>query len=193
MSAPQTDSRPGLHYLPGFVTPGEQAQLVKAIDAAPWNGSLATRRTQHHGYLYDYRARTIEPRHYLGPLPEWLQPVADRILSQTGLFLKTPVQCIINEYRPKQGISWHYDALTFGPEIATISLLEPWHMEFHPKYSRSLTHGERDSRLETGSCLIMTGDSRYKWFHSIPKLTQEKDGHQRGRRISLTFRTLAQP
>lgn len=64
-------------------------------------------------------------------------------------------------------------------------------MEFHPKYRKNLIHWERDSLLETGSCLIMTGDSRYKWLHSIPRITHEKDGRTRGQRISLTFRTLA--
>ena len=191
MNAPQTAGRPGLHYIPNFITPAEQSQLTGAIDAAPWNGGLETRRTQHYGYVYDYRAKTVLPKHYLGPLPDWLQPVADRIFSQTGLFTGVPVQCIVNEYGPGQGIAWHYDSRAFGPEIATISLLEPWRMEFNPKYRKDVTHGEKDSLLETGSCLIMTGDSRYKWFHSIPKLRNEKDGAPRGRRLSLTFRTLA--
>ena len=192
MTLPQTAGRPGLHYLPDFITPEEQAQLVSAIDAQPWNGGLTNRRTQHHGYVYDYRAKTVRPEHYLGPLPEWIRPIADRVFSQTGLFSSTPVQCIVNEYGPGSGIAWHYDSVAFGPEIATISLLEPWHMEFHPRYDRSLVRGERDSLLETGSCLIMTGASRYKWFHSIPRLRTEKNGHQRGRRLSLTLRTLAE-
>lgn len=191
MTTPQTKDRPGLHYIPDFITPEEQIQLVTAVDAAPWRNDLK-RRVQHYGYVYDYRAKTVLPEHYLGPLPEWLQKIADRLFAQTdGKFSETPVQAIVNEYRPNQGISWHYDSLAFGPEIATLSLLEPWHMEFHPRYDRERTFGEKDSLLETGSCLIMTGPSRYKWFHSIPRLNKEKNGHVRGRRLSLTFRTIA--
>ena len=65
-------------------------------------------------------------------------------------------------------------------------------MEFHPSYQPKLVQGERDSLLETGSCLLMTGDSRYRWYHSIPKLKTEKDGRQRGRRLSVTLRTVRQ-
>ena len=181
----------GLHYRPDFLTREEQARIAARIDASDWRKDLK-RRVQHYGYLYDYKARKIEPRHYLGELPDFLEQVAERIFSQTELFSGKPVQAIVNEYVGNQGISWHYDALTFGPEIATISLLEPWAMEFHRRYERDRINGEQNALLETGSCLIMTGESRYKWFHSIPRLSQEKSGLKRGRRISLTFRTLAQ-
>ena len=191
MTVPQTQGRPGLHYLPDFITPEEQAELVLAVDSAPWRSDLR-RRVQHHGYVYDYRARTVRPEHYLGPLPDWGQKLAERLFAATGLFSGVPVQAIVNEYVGSQGIAWHYDSLAFGPEIATISLLEDWRMEFNPRYDRNLTHGARDSLLETGSCLVMTGDSRYRWYHSIPRIPREKDGTDRGRRISLTFRTLAE-
>ena len=64
-------------------------------------------------------------------------------------------------------------------------------MEFNRTYDKDKVYGERDSLLETGPCLIMTGESRYKWRHSIPCLTQEKSRLKRDRRMSLTFRTLA--
>ena len=192
MTSPQTAGRPGLHYLPSLLTHEEQQDLVAAIDAHPWNGSLSSRRTQHHGYVYDYRARTVLPEHHLGPLPDWLQLIAERVDASTQLMSAVPVQAIVNEYGPGQGIGWHYDSLAFGPEVATISLLEPWHMEFNPSYKPKLTHGERDSLLEPGSCLIMTGPSRFNWYHSIPKLQAEKDGHRRGRRLSVTLRTIRQ-
>ena len=191
MQTPQTAGRPGLHYAQDFLSPEEQQQLADAIDAVPWRSDLK-RRVQHYGYVYDYKAKIIRPEHYLGPLPEFLQQAAQRLNTHTELFDTVPVQCIINEYVGNQGISWHYDALTFGPAIATISLLQPWHMEFNQTYQGDKVYGDRDSLLETGSCLIMTGDSRYKWRHSIPRLTHEKSGLQRGRRLSLTFRTLAQ-
>ena len=169
----------GLHYLPKFITPEEQAEIAANIDASPWRKDLK-RRVQHYGYVYDYRARKIEPKHYLGDLPDFLEPLAERIFSQTNLFSGKPVQAIVNEYVGNQGISFHYDALTFGPEIATISLMEPWRMEFHPSYDRDRVFGDRNAVLEVGSCLIMTGDSRYKWYHSIPRINQEKSGLKRG-------------
>ena len=190
MTTPQTQGRSGIHYTKGFILPEEQPLLVETIDSLPWRNDLR-RRVQHYGYVYDYKARVITPEHYLGPLPDFLQQLAQRLHDHTGLFDSVPVQCIINEYVEDQGIAWHYDAITFGPAIATISLLEPWYMEFHPKYRKDLTHGDKDSLLEVGSCLTITGDSRYKWYHSIPRIKLEKSGLTRGRRLSLTFRTLA--
>ena len=190
LTTPQTAGRPGLHYLPDFITPEEHDQLVQHLDASPWRSDLR-RRVQHYGYVYDYKARVIAPEHYLGELPDFIQPIADRLMAQTGLFDETPVQAIVNEYTAGQGISWHYDALTFGPSIATVSLIEPWHMQFDRFPKRDSVSGERNSLLEVNSALIMTADSRYKWRHSIPRLRTEPDGLARGRRISLTFRTLA--
>ena len=192
MSDPQTAGRPGLHYLPGFITTAEQAALVQAIDTSESNGGLRTRRTQHHGWIYDYQARVLKPEHHLGPLPDWLQPIADRLSSMTSLFSDTPAQVIINEYGPGQGVAWHHDALTFGPEIATISLLEDWQMEFDRRPQANQQDGERSSLLEAGSCLIMTGDARYHWKHSIPRRRTEKHGVERERRLSLTLRTVPQ-
>ena len=36
----------------------------------------------------------------------------------------------------------------------------------------------------------MTGQSRDRWTHCIPVRRDEPDGRRRGRRISLTFRTV---
>ena len=60
----QTAGRNGLHYLPEFITPQEQLAAVKTIDSLPWRRDLS-RRVQHYGYVYDYRARVIKPEHYL--------------------------------------------------------------------------------------------------------------------------------
>ena len=97
MHCPQTAGRPGLHYLPDLLSPEEQRLLIPAIDTHPWNSPLASRRTQHHGYIYDYRARTVLPEHYLGPLPDWLQALAERVRAVPELMSQAPVQAIVNE------------------------------------------------------------------------------------------------
>jgi len=44
-------------------------------------------------------------------------------------------------------------------------------------------------RLQPRSVVILTGDARYKWTHSIA--ARKSDGDiARGRRISLTYRTV---
>ena len=66
---------PGLRYIAGFVAQMEEARLLAAVDAAPWLSDLK-RRVQHYGYRYDYKARKVVRSMYLGPLPDWVQPLA---------------------------------------------------------------------------------------------------------------------
>jgi hypothetical protein len=47
--------------------------------------------------------------------------------------------------------------------------------------------------LERGSLLVLAGDARYKWRHGIRGRKTDTIGEQvltRGRRVSLTFRTI---
>ena len=97
MTTPQTEGRTGLHYIPEFITPQEQEALRERADAAPRRRDLK-RRVQHYGYVYHYRTKTVTPEHHLGPLPNWLEPVAERLFSQTGLFTSQPVRT--HSWRP---------------------------------------------------------------------------------------------
>ena len=182
----------GLHYAPGFLTREQQLECIQRVDDAPdeWRSDLS-RRTQHHGWRYDYRAKAITPDMYLGRLPGWLQAIAERI--QAGMvhpdgrpmFDRTPEQVIVNEYVGAQGIRPHIDHPGFGPAICTVSLLEDWEMDLSIR--RNQNH---PALLEAGSCLTMTGESRSRWYHGIPVRRAEPGGLLRGRRISLTFRTV---
>ena len=176
---------PGLYYLPEFITAEQQAEIIRRLDSAEWNNDLR-RRVQQYGWRYDYRARAITPDMYLGALPEWLQALARQVYDATGLFDRAPEQVIVNEYRGAQGIAEHTDHPGFGPAIATVSLLEDWEMNFAPRYRQPT----RPALLENGSCLTMTGLSRNRWTHCIPARRDEPGGRRRGRRISLTFRTV---
>jgi alkylated DNA repair dioxygenase AlkB len=53
--------------------------------------------------------------------------------------------------------------------------------------------GAESLLVERGSLLVLAGESRYKWRHAIPGRKTDKVGGQvfhRGRRVSLTFRTV---
>ena len=178
---------PGLVYVPGFLPAAEQARVVAAIDASPWSTALR-RRTQHYGWRYDYRSRSLDDTARLGPLPPWAAGLATR-LRLAGLVAPQFDQCIVNEYIGAQGIAPHVDMPgIFGPVVATVSLLEAWTMRF-----ASRRNGRPASlRLAPGSVLLLTGEARYDWTHSIAPSAAEPDGTARGRRISATFR-LATP
>ena len=187
---------PGLAYVPDFVSEAEEKRIVATIDQNEWIEDLK-RRVQHYGWRYDYRARKVDPTMRLGPMPEWAQTVARRLVHR-GLVPQLPDQVIVNEYKGNQGISKHVDAKSsFGDGIAMISLLESWEMVFRNQGGR----GKRKEtlRLERRSATIMAKEARYQWSHEIPKRKTEpavsSPGNEkkrrrvkRVRRLSLTFR-----
>ena len=181
---------PGLKYLPQFLAIDEQTAAVRHIDQHPWRSDLE-RRVQHYGWRYDYLARTVDQDMRIGPLPAWLQAIAQRLYDETGLFDRVPDQAIVNEYFPGQGIAMHADRQCFGATVATVSLGDAWRMDLRPAGGKADTRV--DILLEQGSALLMTEDARWRWFHGIAKRLKERtDGvsRMRKRRLSLTFRTV---
>ena len=180
---------PGLKFIEGFLSPEEQALCVEGVDAATneWRSDLS-RRVQHYGWRYDYKARAITPDMHIGALPDWLARLAQRLYNETELFDKAPEQVIVNEYLPGQGIAMHTDHPGFGPTVCTISLLDDWEMDFAEHWK-----DKTPALLQRGSCVLLTESSRSIWQHGIaPRKTDSSLGGQRTRkrRLSLTFRTV---
>lgn len=180
----------GLWYYPEFLTGFQQQKTIDRIDSLPWRNDLE-RRVQHYGWRYDYRARTVSRDMHIGPLPDWLQKMAEQLTDKTGRFDRVPDQVIVNEYLPGQGIALHIDRKCFGPAVATVSLGDTWRMELRPAANEA---GKPEHvLLEVGSALVMTGSARFSWLHGIAKRKRERIGENwrpRQRRISLTFRTV---
>ena len=126
---------PGLTYARNFLSPSEEEALVEEIDRNCWISDLS-RRVQHYGWRYNYKARRVDPSDYLGPLPKWAEFIADRLVS-SALLPQRPDQLIVNEYIGEQGIHRHSDSESFADGIATISLRESWEMEFRKKPLKS--------------------------------------------------------
>lgn len=178
----------GLMYIPDFVSDEEEGQLLSTIDGCEWLDDLK-RRTQHYGYKYDYIKKTIDSSMSLGPLPQWLEPLTAKLLELV-IFQQPIDQVIVNEYLPGQGISRHTDCVPcFGDTIASLSLGSTCAMDLE-----HIKTGKKGSiMLAPGSLLVMSGESRYDWMHSIPARKQDyaEDAiYLRTRRISLTFRTI---
>jgi alkylated DNA repair dioxygenase AlkB len=181
---------PGLRYLHDYLSQQEQAQLLTAIDRNSWLQDLK-RRVQHYGYRYDYKRRTVDPSMCLGPLPLWVVPLVERLIHD-GWAPLPPDQLIVNEYLPGKGIASHVDCIPcFGEPILGISLGSPCVMLF--RHSRSGV--QIPMLVERRSLYVMEGEARYEWEHGIKaRKVDVCSGHrfQRGRRISLTFRTVIQ-
>jgi alkylated DNA repair dioxygenase AlkB len=171
-----------------YASPEESAALLAAVDAGTWRTDLK-RRVQHFGWRYDYTARSVDASMYLGPLPEWAAVVADRLHAE-GLTAELPDQLIVNEYQPGQGIAPHVDCVPcFGETVLSLTLGSGCVM--------GLTHTKREEAvalwLVPGSLLVLSGEARHDWRHGIAaRKSDEVDGTRRprGRRVSLTFRTV---
>jgi len=175
-------SIPGLAYVPNYLDPILHDRVLRIVDSLPWQSELK-RRVQHYGYTYDYRRRTVER---IGALPDWAAEIAIR-LAERGLGRDVPDQLIVNEYQPGQGIAAHVDMPLFADMIVSISLGSACVMEF--------TNGEssikEQLRLEPRSALVLSGEARSGWRHSIPARKRDKwhgTVSPRTRRVSLTFR-----
>ena len=180
---------PGLKFVENFLTPAQQDYCVQQVDAAvdEWRNDLS-RRVQHYGWRYDYKARAITPDMHIGTLPNWLGDLAQRLYDETGLFDRVPEQVIVNEYLPGQGIATHIDHPGFGPTVCTMSLLDDWEMDFSENW-----RDKAPALLQRGSCVLLTGDARSVWQHGIaPRKSEATDTGRRPRkrRLSLTFRTV---
>ena len=182
----------GLIYDPHFLSLAEQKRTLDAIDGSDWMSTLE-RAVQHYGWRYDYRSRVVTADMRIGPLPDWLNDLARRLHSETGSFDRIPDQAIVNEYKPGQGIAMHVDRQCFGDTVATISLGDTWQMDFRPLGAdRSTT---THMSLAPGSALILSGDARHGWLHGIARRKRERlaqgGWRTRGRRVSVTFRTVS--
>ncbi|MEM6381988.1 MAG: alpha-ketoglutarate-dependent dioxygenase AlkB [Pseudomonadota bacterium] len=179
---------PGARYVAEFIDPPAHDALIEAIDERPWIEDFK-RRVQHYGYRYDYRARTVTPDAYLGPLPDWSIDLSDRLHGR-GWFERSPDQLIVNEYLPGQGISAHVDCVPcFGDGIVSISLISTCQMVFKERR----TDDRRVAVLEPRSALLLSGPARLDWTHEIPARKSDPVYGQRltrSRRLSLTFRTV---
>ena len=197
----------GLKIIENFITADDEAKIIKAIDAESWSSAIG-RRTQQYGYVYDYKTKSksgvmAKATKDISEVKE-LANVADKL--KTLYDDKLPTQCIINEYLRNQGISAHIDSPIFGPVIVSISLGADCNMTFTAKKN---TAKETSYTAETGdvvgvclprlSAVVLTGESRYIWTHEIPAHTTYNNSTGESikkapdyRRVSLTFRTLAE-
>lgn len=175
---------PGLSYLAELLNSEQESLVLAQVDSRPWQTDLK-RRVQHYGYKYDYKARRVAPSMFVGELPPFAVSIGRR-LADSGLMPAMPDQLIVNEYLPGQGITPHVDCEPcFQDFITTVSLGSVYTMDLI-----EVETGEIKSiRLELGSCLVFSGPARYQWKHGI-KARKTDDGQRRGRRVSLTFRSV---
>lgn len=185
---------PGLFIQENVATSEIEKRIIEWLDTKTWSNALS-RRTQHYGYIYNYKQTNLEPGE---KFDGWIYTLSQFLIDNK--IMDRCDQCIVNEYGKTHGIAKHIDGLRgnkpniFGPVIVSLSLGEDTNIIFRDTKSRDTAN----IYVPKGSLLVMTGDSRYTWTHEIPKLsTINRNGEsikksENYRRISLTFRSIVQ-
>lgn len=200
----------GLYYCRDFISVEEEKEITKTLDAGEWWTHLSARAQQFFGLVYYQTHHNVAELQPSGgnqqgrpftELPEWLMPR----VGKAGIFesLDEINQVAANDYRNNVGISLHVeDPKSFGPNLATLSLLSPVEMTLVPEDMKTtpsgIDHGDwLKILLEPRSLLVMQREARYNYQHGIRRslwVALPDGGHvRRGedyRRISLTFREL---
>ena len=179
----------GATLVPDIVTEAEEERILLRISQAPWMTDLS-RRVQHYGFRYDYRAPRTGRHNPAPPFPRWATVIGERISPFFGGAM--PEQCIVNEYRPGQGIGMHADHASFGDVVVSLSLADAWTMNFRPRsarpYVRDGLASDEVALLPRRSALVLRGAARRAWMHGIDPAATAGCSETR---VSATFRTLA--
>lgn len=170
----------GLRYIPDFLTKDEHDQLledVRRLEFGPvkFRGNEARRRVVCFGFDYVYKARSLKPA---TRMPDWLGLLAERVERAAGVECGGLAQTIVTHYPVGAGIGWHTDAKKpFGEVVASVSLAGECKFQFRRGTERATV------TVHPGSLLLLTGESRWDWEHTISPVRQT--------RYSITLRQLA--
>lgn len=181
----------GFQYAQAFLDPQEAGRLETALlSSVPWAETkivlfgkrvLVPRLTAWYGdegASYVYSGVRNLPLPWIGDLDR----LRDLVSNEAGTRFNS---VLLNRYRSgTDSVSWHSDdepELGPTPTIASLSLGATRRFRLRNKQTRE-THG---LDLESGSLLLMDGESQRLWEHCVPKTK-----HQVGERINLTFRVI---
>jgi len=198
-------ARDSVHYVPEFISPAEERQLLERVYAAPkprWT-QLAHRRLQNWGGLPHNMGMLAQP------IPEWLQGPMDRIHA-LGVFGELrPNHVLVNEYLPGQGILPHTDGPLFSPVITTVSLGSPTLLDLYTPRSDQQEESSPPRLLgsvllEPRSLVVIRHEAYHSLLHGIRDTTEdlisthvfnpggrtEGERLERATRVSLTIRNV---
>eukprot|EP00873_Tetraselmis_striata_P037064 jgi/Tetstr1/457328/TSEL_043932.t1 len=170
------DTAEGLFYVPEFISPEEEAALVRFIDAEPtgrWVEAGERRMLNWGGRPGELAVREA--------LPACIQGLVERMVAwDVYTPAHAPNHCLVNEYLLGGGIPPHQDGALYAPCVATITLEGPALMDFH-QVSGEQEIGEPSAvgsaaaqvLLQPRGLLLMRGEAYTRLLHSIPSQRQD--------------------
>jgi len=183
-------------YTPGFVPEVQAAELMQRLIAqVSWEQPRIKMfgrdvlSPRLHGWYGDAGATYRWSGRRWEPLP-WmpvLQDLRDRVAAFTNRSFNS---CLVNRYRNGQdSMGLHADdepELGSQPVIASLSLGAVRDFEFRARGATGDGQSDRCAiALESGSLLVMAGDTQTNWKHHLPKRMRVAE-----ERLNLTFRNI---
>jgi alkylated DNA repair dioxygenase AlkB len=146
----------GLVLVENFITEEEEVSLLAAL---PKSRQSPQKKTRNNIWRYGEK-RVYTDGYVNGPPPPLLVTLAQRLVEKLA-FPEAPQCFTVNEYHKGQVIEPHTDKLACGPVITVLSLHSPATMRF--------TGGHKEYAVELlpRSLVLMTGEVRTHWLHSI--------------------------
>lgn len=182
-----------VNYHGPVLSPGEAQRYFDSLRRyVPWRGDEVVIFGKRHvtarqvawyadrglDYCYSGTRKTALP---MTPELEALRALAGEL---TGAAYNS---CLLNLYPSgREGMGWHSDdetTLEREAPIACISLGAERRMCFRHKHQPL----NAEITLESGSLLVMRGETQVNWRHCIPKMLRISEA-----RISLTFRRMSE-
>ena len=179
----------GLRYVSNYITEFQHDWLLNEIEKHEW-GNFYQRRIQHYGESYYRDDDETDDERSVTEMPEWLKRLCLK-LHTDGYMPVIANQALVSEYEPGQGIGSHIDKEACHMDtIISLSLGSSCVME--------LTNQDDESQkvpiwLAPRSIAVLSEDAKTQWMHGIPsRKTDVWEGrkYERGRRVSITFRSL---
>ena len=172
----------GYAYQPDFLSLEEEAGLLRTIAGLPFVNAeykefRARRRVVSYGGRFDYNANRLDAA---APIPEFLQPLRNRVAAWCGHPAEQFAHALIAEYAEGTPLGWHRDVPDFEL-ICGVSLLSTCRMRFR-RYPPTPRAKSLSVDLPPRSIYRLEGDARWGWQHSVPPVPTL--------RYSITFRTL---
>jgi alkylated DNA repair dioxygenase AlkB len=171
----------GLDYRAEFVSPDEEAELLKhfrELDFREYefHGYLGKRRVVSFGLHYDPTESTLRSTE---DIPGFLLTLREKAADFARLAPAELQQALVTEYTPGAAIGWHRDRPAYR-DVIGVSFTSPCRFRLRRKRGSSW---ERASLIvEPRSVYLLRGPARTEWQHSIPPAERL--------RYSVTFRSM---
>lgn len=175
----------GIFVAENFVTQDEENTLIKLIDTSTsWVPSQEGRAKQDYGPKVSFLKRKVSVGDFKG-FPDYAQSLFQRMQTayQDRFQDFIPVEFCILEYTPERGsyIRPHYDdTWIWGDRLITVNLLSDTCLRLSREFN--IPPFEILIKMPARSLLVIYGEARYEWHHSINRYDIKS------RRIAMTWR-----